>query len=308
MKINLISFIILSYYMFYVLGRSNMPSKQSSTFIEKISNDFDNIQSYIKESSRKFTQKLFKSIKIKKSIDTSTDNEDERFFSLIDEQNNAALKLLNNLLDNSDSWSFVARSNNVTVERRFFNILGEFVSKEDQSKGRKHACIKSSAIINAKPDDVISLFLDTNRAKEYNEQIVTIEDVYHFPKKSMNNYSKISYCTGPRIGPFQARDFCSVVNFIRNNDGSCIFLNRPAYYSKTKATNKYVRATILLAANLIKPIPNQPDKTSLTLIAHVNPGGAADNPTMAFFINKLCAMGPPSFVRKIEKSANNNRT
>jgi hypothetical protein len=41
----------------------------------------------------------------------------------------------------------------------------------------------------------------------------------------------------------------------------------------------------------------------LTQIAHVNPGGVADTPAVAWVINKLCATGPPNFIRKLEKAA-----
>ena len=38
-------------------------------------------------------------------------------------------------------------------------------------------------------------------------------------------------------------------------------------------------------------------------VAHVNPGGAGDTAAVAFVINKLCAVGPPTFIRKLEIAA-----
>lgn len=168
--------------------------------------------------------------------------------------------------------------------------------------------MKSSGIIDARPEDVFRLFTESERTTEYNELASSNVDVYSFSKNSLSltkQWSKISYATSPRLGPFKARDFSSVVNFRENSDKSFIILNRPAYISKTAPNSKYVRATILLAGNVIQPHGN--DKTLLTLIAHVNPGGGADTQAAAWMINKLCAVSPPAFIRKVEKAANRYR-
>ena len=43
-----------------------------------------------------------------------------------------------------------------------------------------------------------------------------------------------------------------------------------------------VRATVLLAGNIIEPHGENGAWTKLTQIAHVNPGGAADTPAIAW--------------------------
>jgi hypothetical protein len=43
--------------------------------------------------------------------------------------------------------------------------------------------------------------------------------------------------------------------------------------------------------------------TKFTQIAHINPGGGADTTAIAWVINKLCAVGPPTFIRKLETAA-----
>ena len=35
----------------------------------------------------------------------------------------------------------------------------------------------------------------------------------------------------------------------------------------------------------------------------ITSGGGADTPALAWLVNKLCAMGPPTFVRKLEFAA-----
>ena len=43
-----------------------------------------------------------------------------------------------------------------------------------------------------------------------------------------------------------------------------------------------VRATILLAGNILEPYGSDQMSTKLTQIAHVNPGGGADTPAIAW--------------------------
>jgi hypothetical protein len=109
---------------------------------------------------------------------------------------------------------------------------------------------------------------------------------------------------GPKYGPFKARDFASVVNFKKFQNGTFMIINRPAYHPNYPPTSKYVRATTLLVGNIIEPVRSgDMEYTRLTQVAHVNPGGAGDNSAAAFVINKLCAVGPPSFIRKLELAA-----
>lgn len=110
-----------------------------------------------------------------------------------------------------------------------------------------------------------------------------------------------NFSSGPKYGPFGARDFCSVVHYRHFPNGSYVVLNRPAYHDQYRPTDKFVRACILLAGQLIEPYGN--GQTKLTQIAHVNPGGGADIPAVAWLINNLCAVGPPQFFRKLEKVA-----
>ena len=111
--------------------------------------------------------------------------------------------------------------------------------------------------------------------------------------------------SGPSYGPFKARDYVSVVNFKKFNNGTFMITNRPAYHPDFPPSSKYVRATLLLVGNIIEPILGKENEqhTRLTQVAHINPGGAADTSAAAFVINKLCAVGPPSFIKKLEAAA-----
>lgn len=215
----------------------------------------------------------------------------------LEEHNKAALEILLQILHSKKGWKFVNEKDGVKVEKMFLPLRGNFISKNDASKGSKHACVKSSGVINSNPESVLKLFMDNSRVKEYNEHCEDIRDVEYMHEKS----SKITWASGPKYGPFKARDFVSVVHYVHYPNGTSIILNRPAYHSKYPSSDKYVRATILLAGNVIEPYGN--GQTLLTQVAHINPGGGADTAAVAWIINKLCALGPPTFIRNLEKAA-----
>ena len=235
----------------------------------------------------------------------SSDNADDRFISNIDKHNKEALRTLLDLIhsNNDDDWMFIIKNQGVTVERRYLTPSGSFVSNADASKGSKHACVKSTAILDVSPDHVFNMFIDYQKAKSYNEHIDLIQDVIHFPKTSKHNWSKCTWVSTPKYGIFKPRDLLSIVNFIRYDNGTSIILNRPAYLKSYLPTDKYVRATVLLAGNIIRPHGLYGNQTHLTMLAQINPGGISDTPAAAWIINKLCASGPPSFIRKLEHAA-----
>jgi hypothetical protein len=226
---------------------------------------------------------------------------DRSFLDKIDSDNAVALLTLQAIFRSNSTWTFVGEKDGVYVERCTLPA-GSFVSATDAARGSKHACIKSSGVVDAPPEKIYQLFLDNSRVKEYNEHCKEVRDVHFFPKPRLAHaFSKISYAISPPYGPFKARDFCSIVYCEQHRNGGYLIMNRPAYLNAYPPKAGFVRATILLAGNVIEPYGKRQSK--VTVIAHVNPGGGADTATAAWFINKLCARGPPDFIRKLEKAA-----
>jgi hypothetical protein len=221
----------------------------------------------------------------------------------------------------------VAQKDGVTVEKRFLSA-GTFVSVGDAAKGSKHACVKSSSVLDAHPESVFQLFADNARVRQYNEHCATAVDVRTLPEIAnieepthttelsadtsiasgwlsglARRWSKISYAVTPTYSPFKSRDFLSVVHYSKFSNGTAVIINRPAYLASHPPAEPHVRATVLLAGNIIRPFGENGNRTHLTLIAQVNPGGGADTPAAAWLINKLCAVGPPQFMRRLEAAA-----
>jgi hypothetical protein len=197
----------------------------------------------------------------------------------------------------------VAVKDNVIVERRFLPA-GSYVSREDAQKGGKHACVRTSGIIDCEPDKVFHLFVDNNLVPKYNEHVKQLKDIHQYPRsKDSKVWTKITWSSGPSYGPFKARDFVSVVNYQKFDNGTYLILNRPAYHPAYPPNKNFVRATILLAGSMIQPYGSNGKQTKFTQIAHINPGGGADTSAVAWMINKLCAVSPPKFVKKLEMTA-----
>ena len=259
--------------------------------INRININTNNIKGHITNIIKSYKTNIDSIFNIRKTSDSNN-----KFIDNIDDDNIDAIKLLNAIISSKDGWEYVNMKDDVTVEKRFLPA-GKFVDSKDAAKGSKHACIKSSGILKANAEDVYNLFLDNSRVSEYNEHCEVVKDIEYYPKKN----TKIVWASSPKYGPFKARDFCSIVHYIKSPGGKYIILNRPAYHPSYPPSSKFVRATILLAANIIEPCGKNCSK--LTQIAHVNPGGGADNSAIAWIINQLCAVGPPTFIRKLEKAS-----
>jgi hypothetical protein len=252
----------------------------------------------------------------------SITREDELFIEKLDDENKEAYAMVLALqADSTSGWNHVVTtSGGVTVERRKMPT-GSFTIQSDAAAGAKHAGVKTTGVIKASPADIFSLFINNDRVGEYNEHIVKINDVegvvpeqYSYSQgKSKSKgkgggsppkeWTKLAWSSSPKYGPFQARDFLSVVNFHRRDDGSFVIINRPGYLSWYPVVKKFTRATVLLAGNVIEPHPTNPQWSRVTQIAHVNPGGVADSKIVAMTINALCAKGPPAFFAGLEKAA-----
>lgn len=142
-------------------------------------------------------QKLKKSNQTAFSIKRINKPHQESFYKKVDEENNIAFKLFQTLLKESPSsgWKLVYDKDGVTVERKAVKA-GPFVSKEDALKGSKHACVRSSGIINCTTDSIFHLFQANELVPKYNEHVLQLKDVYQFNKPNTKQWTKITWSSG----------------------------------------------------------------------------------------------------------------
>ncbi|CAM9641007.1 unnamed protein product, partial [Ectocarpus sp. 4 AP-2014] len=167
-----------------------------------------------------------------------------------------------------------------------------------QSRPPRFACVKASAILSVPPEVVYLLFADNSRVGEYNEHCREVKDL-----EVLSQDSKITWAASGRMGPFKARDFCTLVHFRTLSDGTLAQVSKPVEHPAAPRTSRYVRSEILLAGNFMRPVPGDPSRTEFLMVTHVNPGGAAETRAGAMLVNSLCTSSPVTFIRRLEVAA-----
>ena len=153
--------------------------------------------------------------------------------------------------------------------------------------------------INSPPQKVMTLLSDTTRVREYNSLFEQGKEV-----AIVSDDTKILWATTPPIFPMKPRDFCMVWHVRKLKDGTCVVLNRAVEHPSAPVTREYVRASIVLGASIIQPVPGDSRRSRLTMITQLNPGGFAP-PTL---VNFLCTVGPIGFMKNVEVASKRSST
>ncbi|CAM9115160.1 unnamed protein product [Ascophyllum nodosum] len=205
----------------------------------------------------------------------------------------------------SDGWEHVTTKSGITVVKKFLPAteatvdLARRSTVVDAEKAAKFACVKAMGTLDAEASELYKLFLDNERVHEYNDNCRHVRDL-----ERLSPDTKISWAATPRYGPFKARDFVTVVHYRTLPDGTMIVLNRAIEHPAARRGNKYVRAEILIATNIMRPNRADPSKTDFISVTHINPGGIADTAIGASIINHLCAKAPVNLLTSLERCAN----
>lgn len=187
------------------------------------------------------------------------------------------------LIDEHDEkWSPVVESGRCKVWRRVQNS--------------RHACILAKGVIEAPASTVYDLFEDATKAKDFNEYCEHCRDTAW-----LDSGTKVSWSATKPIGIFKPRDFVTLCHFTQLQDGSRCIVNRAIDHPTMPPSNKYQRAEIVIAANIVRPLPD--GRSHLTLLTQVNPRGAIDTPLGAKIANQLVKKSPVQFFEQIEKAA-----
>lgn len=205
-----------------------------------------------------------------------------------DSLNDKVLRRVLECLDQgeADGWELVSDAKGVTVHRKNLPSMDGRVSK--------YCCIKASGTLAASPDDILALFADNTRVPEYNKFYAEGRDL-----EAINEHTKVVWAASPPMFFFKPRDFCTVVHYRKLQDGTVVVVNRGAEHPEAPRTDKYVRAEILMGANIIQPVPGKPHNAVFTIVTQVDPGGFAP----PAIVNKVTSWGPPTFFREVEAAA-----
>ncbi|CAM9316264.1 unnamed protein product [Chrysoparadoxa australica] len=211
---------------------------------------------------------------------------------------------------NSGGWAHVTSSHGITVEKKYVGSMEEEwqehgdedvdVSVVDVERAAKFACVKATGTLKAKAEDIYALFHSNDRVHEYNENCKEVRDLEEFE----GGATKISWSRSPRMGPFKARDFITVVHYTELEDGTLAVVNHPVNHKLAPITKQFIRAEILIATNMMRPNPKDNSLTDFISVTHINPGGIVDSAIGAKLMNALCAKAPVKMLKCLEKAAN----
>jgi len=193
------------------------------------------------------------------------------------------LKLID--LSTAKGWKLIREEDGYVVYRKMMGSSGP---------GSQYACVMCSGIINSPPKDVFALFEDNTRVPEYNSFYLAGKDL-----EIVAENTKITWAATPPVFPFKARDFCTLVHNRKLKDGTFVVLNKAIKHPDAPPKPGYVRGSIVLGANIIKPVPGNSRKTHLTMLTQLDPGGFA--PPVA--VNHICTLGPVGFMRNVEATS-----
>ena len=229
---------------------------------------------------------------------------DTTYVQRLNEHNEEALQLLYSLCSPSKLWSSLP-SEDISLHKRHFEKTPppSYLSDSDQLAFRRHECIRGVGIIDAPPETVFEAFRDNAKVLEFNDNIESIRDLHSFPTRVTQEsitWTKVSWSkASPKNIPFvKAREFYSVVSFTKFRNGTFAIVNRPAYIVDNKIRDfRSVRGSLLLSGNIFEPYQN---KTKITQIIHINPGGSADSSAIAWILNRR-QLPSYVFIKKLER-------
>ena len=161
--------------------------------------------------------------------------------------------------------------------------------------GGKFACVKGTHIVSASPHKVFELLIDNGRVHEYNSlaEPGTMRDI-----ESISDDTKIKWVRAMPIFPFKTRDFCTLTHWRKLKDGTIAIISSATTHNNAPITNKYCRASIVIGANIIRPIVGHSNKCELTMLTQLDPGGILP----PVLVNQVCSSGPIGFFDGIESS------
>jgi hypothetical protein len=208
----------------------------------------------------------------------------------LDRDNADAMSYLLELANSNKAWKACSSPSDSKIYKRYADYAPGYLSESDKLACRRHEIVRGEGIIDATPQDVFDVFRDNDSIMKLNNNCENLIDLHLFPSttdfQGRIQWTKVAFSKAtPKHLPFvKSREFYSLVTFNQFlNNGTYIIVNRPAYMSAESKITDSVLGSILLAGNIIEPFHN---RTRITQIIHINPGGSADTPAVAWILNK----------------------
>jgi len=148
------------------------------------------------------------------------------------------------------------------------NVWKMYLSNHPEPNGHKYPLVKAQGIVDASPEEVLEMMVDSSRIKEYNKFSKGRDDLQVLDQntKVVWNRTWPPLCKRPH-------DFCSVMHTRRLADNSFIMVTKATEHPRAPVSKAYQRSKILLGVSVMRPIPGDAHKTQLTTYNHVVSAG-----------------------------------
>ncbi|CAM9646182.1 unnamed protein product [Scytosiphon promiscuus] len=182
------------------------------------------------------------------------------------------------------------RDGDLSVQRKF---IGK------KSGGSKFACVRAWCSMDVPVEAIAELFESPERVTEYNKWFLEGRDL-----ELLDDDTKVVWACSPCPLPFvKPRDFVTVVNVRRLDDGTVVVVNRAHRHPDAPPMKEYTRGEVILAANVMRPDAEDENRTHFTMLTQVDPGGVAP----AWIVNKISAHDPVDFLERVEAAAGRSK-
>ncbi|GMH58022.1 hypothetical protein TrRE_jg796, partial [Triparma retinervis] len=202
--------------------------------------------------------------------------------------------------DTPSIWSPCSQSSKVTVWKTYVDIL-----KGSGTDGMP--CIKAVTVLDRSPSECFELFRDDKRVSEYNDNCRELEDVARISSPP-DGEVKVNWCATGRFGPFERRDFTTVVRNEAVDGGEGGYLSVATAiemegYGGLGRRKGYVRSRIVLSASFMKPVEGEGGKCEFWQLTKVGElGGVANNRVARRLQDKLLEKAPIDFLERFGKA------
>lgn len=204
----------------------------------------------------------------------------------------------------------------------------------DKSDDTEYPCIKVFTTIDAPIDAVCAYLSQEDAFPDYNDIVEKYKDI-----EEISPHSKICWSQSPQILFLKPRDFVTFCHHHWTKDGNQVVVNQATEHpdlpgNREEREGKACRAYALRGANckflflyllilsapyneilmsssccskVISRDPDDPEKTTIAILAHANPGGNVPQWAAKTAVNALAPIEPFKLFHKINQNVKRNQ-
>jgi len=183
----------------------------------------------------------------------------------------------------ANDWSLIINKSDMMVWKKYLS---------SNLPDHEYPLVKANGIINAPPNKVLEMMVDSNRVKEYNKFSYGRDDVEVLSTntKIVWNRTWPPFCVKPH-------DFCSIMHHRSIGEAGYIMITKATEHPDVPVRSAYQRSKILMGINILRPVPGDTSRTNITTYNHVISKGVP-----ILIADKVSVHTAADFLTNIEKA------